>query len=274
MATSRIEALKSLRERFEPANQRMAQGRAAAQAYKLQRAQLPRGPAATAEIAGAAAREAGERQLEEAAQRRQREAQVGELALQETGRQAEQRQFERGIELRRENLRLNSEIAKLGRDAREELFESRNKLYRDRMGRTYLNERQLADVKIAEAVGEEKFRDWAQEAEQQHSRRLQILQAAHAKISQTMEQGYLRRKGDLDQQAKLELAERKRQIEEKMAREKADMQQKAAMWEAGGTVIGAAAGTLIPIPGLGTAAGAAAGATAGKGLGRALGSIF
>lgn len=150
------------------------------------------------------------------------------------------------------------DLSKLGRDVKQQLFDSRLQFERDDMGRKFSNERQMADWAVATANSREELAGRLQTIQQASERELILLRAAHAKLSQALQQGFDDEKRELDQASKGRMIQAKadleRQIEAKAARG-------AAM---GNIISGIASGAVA-----GFMAGGPAGAAAGAGIGGA-----
>lgn len=251
------------------ANQRLLQQQKATQAMQLQQAAQAR--PATAAIAPAAqavgaqvAQNVGQQMVEAAKQTTQQAGQLGAQANQQQEQQVagQVAALKQGVE--KERLSNVQRLAALSEQAKQEVFDSRMRFDRDEMGRTHLNERQLADYLRLNAGSEEKLRDYQQKSELMHSRKMEMLAAVNRKLEQQMQFEAAKSEQARDQQLEKQLVEQKRAIERKMQREQAVAANNAAMWQTGGTVIGAVAGAPL----------GPAGVVAGAAIGGAVGSII
>ena len=277
--TPRMQALKKLSAQMPVANQRIAQGLQASRDLQLQQA-VGRAPATTAiqpaasQLGGAMAAQAGQQQLAMAEQGMQQQGQVAQAGLEEQRRAAEQRlggQREAG---REQELQNAHKFAQISEQAKREIFDQRMQFSKDDMGRTFFNERQLADYAALKARNEEAFKNYAQQADQLHQRKMQMLQAAQDKLEEAMKNKYLLERQGMDNQQLLELAQLEKAAKEEQIRAKKRAANKNAAWTAGGQIVGAVAGGIVGslAPGAGTAVGASVGAQLGGGLGSAVGS--
>lgn len=161
-----------------------------------------------------------------------------------------------------EGLKLERDLSAISKDAKQELYDKQLEFKRDSAGRKMLSERQLADWMLTKAAGEEDLKNFEQRSQQLHSRKLQLMQAAYAKISQTEKQ-LAQRGSDLRaRQLKLEIAAAKAAAEEKIRKQKAKKGAMGMMVKGAFTVAGAIVGGMYSA-GLGAGGGAALGSAAG-----------
>lgn len=224
-----------------------------------------------AQIAQAGA-EAVQQQAKVQAQARQQEAQLS-VGMQEArlGQQAlgqrealQQRKVALGKSLRDAENKLQA----LGMTTKQELFDATMRFEQDEMGRTVFNERQLLDYAATHAKDIEALQDYEQTISQMSERRLRLMQVAQSKLEQALQQAYAQEESTLNQEHKLGLTRAMAAIKEKMAKEKADAQNRSNIW---GAVTGTlAAGIVAAIPG--GAAFAPAAYSIGSGVGKTVAS--
>jgi DNA-binding transcriptional MerR regulator len=123
------------------------------------------------------------------------------------------------------------------------------------------------DFKIYNSKSKLEFRKFEQDMRNVSRRRIRMLDVSLAKIKQELSQQFKKDQLEMDQGQRMRLLKAKQAIEEKIARAQANAANRASMFSAGFTIAGAVAGSLIPIPGVGTAAGAAIGASVGGAVG-------
>jgi hypothetical protein len=153
-------------------------------------------------------------------------------------------------------------FAQISEKAKQEMFDNQMQFQKDEQGRTFFNERQLADYARLNAENDEKFKDYAQNAEQLSKRKLQAMEHAYKLTMQDLQQKSNLAEQKKDQQAQLQINQIRKEIEERMQKERAKAANRAAAWQAGGTIVGGVAGAVIGGP-----AGASAGASVGGALG-------
>ena len=272
--TTRQAALGKLAKRMPAMSEQAAKRDQATQAMQLQQAAAaqPTGPGAgvtaAQQLGAASAATAGQAQAARAQTEMGRLDTTAQLGMQERGRQAREEQFSREMQQRQERANSANRLNQLSRDAKREILDSRLQFNQDQAGQKYMNERQLADWMITKAKSKEEFANYAQTAQQEHQKKMQIMNTANQKLDQILKQGYLQKKGDLDQQSILAIQKAKADLEKKMRKDAADAANKQAMWQTGGTIVGTAIGAF------GGPAGAAVGGSVGGAAGSLLGSKF
>lgn len=175
------------------------------------------------------------------------------------------------------SIQQRKDLSALGGKLEDKLLYSRLKFSEDERGRRFTNDRQMADYLISNSATNQEFNGYMKKIKQQSDRQMQVLRASHAQLQQTLNQGYLEKKGDLDRETQLEIAQAKKAIEERIAKERKKAKARASQWSAGGQVVGAVVGAVVvgvATGGTGTAAGFAAGASAGAAVGGGVGSMI
>lgn len=152
------------------------------------------------------------------------------------------------------------DLANLGRDVKQKLFDDRLTFAQDEAGRKFTNDRQLADYDVANAKSKDELQDKLQQVNEAQQRKAYMVDAAFAKVGQQLDQQYQTAVTNQDNATKARLAELKRLWEiEKQKRERQAGAMSAAV---SGAMSGAAAGTAVE-PGYGTIIGGVIGAGAG-----------
>lgn len=144
--------------------------------------------------------------------------------------------------------------------AQGELFDGSMRFEQDELGRTVLNDRQLADYAVTSAKSQEELADYEQEVNQALERKQALLQQAFSILSQTEAQVFEREQTEANQDLQRRIAEAKQKLEADMAKLQNEAANSAAIWGAV-TAAGAALTLVFPPAGLAvTAVGAAGGA--------------
>ena len=260
-------ALDQLMSSMPVANQRRQQQAQAATDLQLQQAikQVPPKAATpqVAQVLGAAAQQStGQQMIDTAKQNLQTTQQVGALAANEQATQLKQSvdALRRGQDT--QQLSDEQAFASLSEDAKREMFDGRMQFQKDESGRQFMNERQLADYAVTHARDQQQLMNYTQQAEQMHNRKIQMMETAQKKLSQELEFQNSLSEQKQDQSLKRQLIEAKRQMEEKIAREKADRANRAGKFAAVGGIVGGVVGAAVGGP-----VGAAVGYSAGSALG-------
>lgn len=266
-STPRLKALQNLASQLPVSNSKVAAGQQAARDMQLQSA-VKAAPvsapiAQTAQTTGAAAAgQAGQQAIERATQQIQQGGQVGQVGLQEQARAGQARVAGLKSGAREAEMGNVQKLAQISEEAKKELFDRQTSFEKDEMGRTHFNERQLADYAKVNAQSDESYKNYAQQSEQLSRRKLQAMEHAARVVESDLEQKYQQAKQKGDQQSALEIEKTRKDMADKIQREKTRAANRAAAWQAGGTIVGAGAGALIGGP-----AGAAAGASLGSAAG-------
>lgn len=273
MASGRIQQLQKLQKSLPMSNQQVQQGTDAANQMRLQDMvkQAPAGTASVTPIAqqlgGAQASAAGQANLQTQQQNIQQGAQVGALQLQQKGteQQAELGQKQRAVS--QYNRKQQNMLAKLSQEKKNELLDQQLEFNKDQRGQTQFNERQLADWAATNARSQEEFNNYSQIIQQAANRKLQYLQVQNSKVSQVLQSGYLNEKQRLDNETRKQLLVVKKELEQKMADDKAKRNNRRAIFQGVGTIVGTVAGAYFTAGNpAGAAAGGAVGSAAGSGL--------
>lgn len=225
------------------------------------------GPVAPQQIAAAGA-EAVQQQAQavQRAQQTNLQLQQGQMREELAKAQLGQREAlnQRRAALNQSLRKAEDTLTKLGMTTKQQLFDVSLQFEQDELGRTIFNERQLLDYAITHAKDVEALQDYEQAISQMSERRLRLMQVAQQKIEMELKQAFQGEQSALNQEAKLALTKAAAQLKEKMAKEKANAQNRSSMWAALGGLTGAAIGAYFGGP---------AGASLGYSIGSGGGSI-
>lgn len=242
-------------------NKAIADQQRAARMLQLQQAvsQLPTTAAPTQEQAagmGAAmAAQAGQEQVARAQQSVQQAGQLAKLGQAETELANQQTLGAMTSAAQQEQLDQTQRLASLDDAAKREMFDSELQFKKDQADRTLFTERQLADYVRSNAQKDEDFKNWAQRANQIHTRNLQVLETINARLDEAIQQEYRAGKQKADQATLKELGEMRRENDMRIAKAKARAANTAAMWGAVGSVA-MMGGTALVATGVGAPVGA------------------
>lgn len=271
--TPRMKQLKSLAGNMPIANQQVASGLQEAQKTQFQQAIKGAAPSAGATAAQAvggqvAGQQAGAQVAANQATQKQAQ-QVGQIGLAQQQTEAAQRVGSEQRDIQAQQRDFQNRLNGLDQTVKQELFDKNLAFAKDEQNRAFFNDRQLADWAVSNAKSEIEFNKYKAELEKATSRSLQMLEAAHNQVKQTLSQGYTSQGKRLDQATQKQLAQAEMDLKAKIEKQKRKAAANAAMWQAGGTIAGAAAGAAMGGP-----AGAVVGASVGGALGGAAGSQF
>lgn len=255
------------------ANQKIAQGQQAARQVQLQEQikNVPQGmggPGLAQKMGAQQAQQAGQIQLGAKKQQMAQAQQIGQMGLQQMGREQRQTGFEQQLTLSDKQREFANKLNRLDSRLKNQLLDNQLEFRKDKANQTLLNERQMLDYALMNAKSNEDFENYRQAAQQASKKELLMLEVANQKITQALNQGYIEGKGKLDRNLQKELRQRKKDIEDRIRREKEEAKNRAMMWSAGGAIIGGAIGAFAGGP-----AGASAGVSIGSGLGQTASSL-
>lgn len=217
----------------------------------------------------------GQSQTKAAQDQLQKEGQVAGAIQQEQSFDIQQ-----GLQKRQQaaKVRLNSitnQISSLNRDLKQDIFDNQVQFQKDELGRTYWNERQLADWKIKEAKSDEELAEFEQSISQEFEKKMALLKTAEASIRQRLEQEASKSEQEQDQALQQRLLSAEKELQKKMQKAQARAQRNAMIMQAGGTIAGAGiaaavvatvatGGLAAPVAAAAIMGGAAAGGAAGN----------
>ena len=283
MATKRAKQLEQLAMSLPGQNQQIAQGQQQARQIQLQEQikQAPgtAGPGFAQQLGAQQAQQAGQIQLG-AQKRGQQQAQLaGQMGLEQKAREQRDTGFQQQLAINANQRQTADRLSNLDQRLKSQLLDNQLTFQKDQAGQTFLNERQLMDYAATKARSAEEYANYVQQVNQISQRELQMLQTAERKINQALQQGYIKKGKTLDRELQKELIEKKRILQKQIQDKQNKAANRASMFQAGGVVLGAAAGALAGPAVLGTAAvalagpavvGAMVGAQLGSGLGTTL----
>jgi hypothetical protein len=171
--------------------------------------------------------------------------------------------FEQDNKLQLLTLKQREDLARIGKDIKQKIFDARMTFDRDELGRSFSNDRQLADYTIANAKSEQEAQERLQQIQQASQRSIQLTEIALAEVEQRMKQEFRKGEAEKDFAHQKELAELRKALQDKLRKEQADAANKAAMWQAAGTIVGAGIGTMAGNPVMGAAIGGGVGTAVG-----------
>jgi hypothetical protein len=271
MTTKRAKQLEKLAMSLPSANQQLAQGQQQARQIQLQeqikQAPTSVGPGFAQQLGAQQAQQAGQIQLG-AQQKTQTQAQlVGQMGLEEQARQQRQEGFQQQLALSANQRDTANRLANLDQRLKSQLLDDQLQFQRDQAGRASFNDRQLLDYAALNSRNQQEYMNYVQQAQQMQDREMQLLKAAEQKLTQVINQGYIKKGKRLDQQLKVELTRKKRELQKQIQDKQNKAANRAAMFQAGGAILGTAAGALAG------PTGAAIGGSIGSGVGTALGGL-
>lgn len=243
--TPRLKALRSLAANLPVANQRVAQGQKAAQDLQLQQA-VKAAPtstpvAATAQATGASmAQTAGEQQAKSAEQSAQTGQQIGQVGLAEQGRAGQEKVASLQAGQKQQEMDSLSRLAGISEQAKQELYDQQMQFKKDEAGRTLFNTRQLADYAVTSAKNDEELKNYQQNMELASKRKAELMDAAYNKLKEELTSKYELAKAKGDYEGQRQIKEFQNDIEERKAKENAELEKNLAIMKAMFSVAGAA----------------------------------
>lgn len=264
----KMQALTQLAGQMPVANSRIAQGQQQARALQLQQA-VGAAPASTnavqsAQQTGAAsAAMAGQQAVQTAQNAAQASGQVAQLGAEQQKQESQAQIASAQQGARQQEMDQTKRLAALDSRAKQEVYDKQINFSKDQAGRTLFNERQLADYAKQKAISDEQYKDYAQAAIQSSERNIQAMETAQKLLEEDLMQKWTIAEQNKDQDAKERIAAARQDMENRINSEKAKAANTRAMWQAGGTIVGAAIGSY----------GGPAGASAGASLGGAAGGL-
>ncbi len=154
------------------------------------------------------------------------------------------------------------QLAALGSDIKQQIFDGRLQFAKDEQGRKFTNERQLADFALSSTQNAHELANKLQSMQQAADRDVKLAQAAHNRIVEALKQGSLDRQRELTQQQREELARMKIEADKAIRKRKAKAANTGAIITGVATIAGAVGGGILAGP-AGAAVGAQAGGAAG-----------
>lgn len=269
---NRQQQLEQLAQRLPFENQTSSAPLRSQQTANLQQqvASTPRGassPQAAQQLGSQQALQQGQITLQSANQLGAQRGQLGQAGLQMQQQQGNEALNQMQLGLVKKERQLSNDLFNYNRSLKNELFDKQMQFSKDDLGRTSLNERQLADYAMLKARGAEDMRNYEQKVRQFSNRRMELLKASYKKVQEELERDFKSGQQELDQESRQQLAIAKANLEKKIREEAAAAANRAGMLGAAGTIAGGVIGAVYGGP-----AGAAVGAQAGGALGNMVAS--
>ena len=183
------------------------------------------------------------------------------LGLSGRARDIQGRILDIGRERDQKSADLENQLSNINADAKRRVFDEQMRIRKDKNNQSLLTERQLLDYAIANSKDEQSYLDWAQRAQTISRREVQMWDMASKKLEQALTQVHLTGERELNQEQTQRLLAQKMEAERQRKKAAARARNRMAAWQAGGAIIGGAAGAP------GGAAGVAAGTQGGAALG-------
>lgn len=166
-------------------------------------------------------------------------------------------------------IKQREDLSRIGIDVKDKLITSRLAFKEDERGRKFTNARQMADYIASSAQTRQQFNQKMSSMLNANKKHNAVLKQSVAQIEAAIERGYINQKGDLDFEAKKNLATYRNELQAATKRAETRAKNSQAMTSAFGSVLGAGIGGYVGGP-----TGAVAGAQLGSAASTALGSIF
>ena len=165
-------------------------------------------------------------------------------------------------------LKQREDLAKLGGDVKQQIFDSRLMFDETEGRRKFTNERQLADWTAANARSQVELQSKMQELKQTSDKELIMLESAYKRLTQELTMESKDRQREVSQGARAQIAEAQAAIKRAIERNKAQAANTRSIFQGVGTIAGGVIGGIYGGP-----AGAMAGASIGGALGGAVGGV-
>lgn len=264
----RIQQLKSLAGSLPVANQQVAQGLKAAQDIQLKGSikSMPQGagPGAAQQLGAQQQQAQGKIALQTNQQTAQQTGQVAQLGQAQKSLQDQQQLGQQARQVSGKQREFQDRLSNLSSDLKNKLLDEQLTFKTDERGRTFFNDRQLADWAATQAKSAEEFANYQQTVEQASQRKLAMMEQAQRLLQQQLDQAQRGGAQALNQQQTIRLAQQKAAMEKKIAQERADAANRGGTFGAAGMIAGTAIGAAYGGP-----AGAMIGGQIGGGLGQA-----
>ncbi len=264
--TAKQQSLQSLANALPVANQQVANQQKAARDMRVQQAVAAAPKAApiasTAQnTAAGVEQQAGSDAVGRAQSLIQTEQQVGAQGLANQQQTAEQTVSDAKQGAQQGSFDNAQRLEAVDAKAKKELYDDQLQFQKDQDGQTLFNETQLMDYAKLNAQKNEDLKNYAQLADQAHQRKIEIMQAAQGKLEEELKFEYSKDKQDQDQASILKIRQTINDMNKRIANAKSSRANKAAGWNAGGTIVGEVIGGIYGGPEGAAAGGKAGGAT-------------
>jgi hypothetical protein len=211
---------------------------------------------AQAGAAMGAAQQAATTQAVQQGTQEQAQAAQDQLALEQAGKQDSLRALRLAIS--RQSRDLSQRLYEQEGQAGAEVFDNNLKFQQDELGRSSLNDRQLADYAVLTARNQEELANYEQQVAVAYERKQGIMKQAFAVLEQYEKQLFEAEQTEANQELQRRIALAKKKQADDLARLQNEGANRAAIWGAVSTV-GAAITPIFPVAGLAIAGVGAAG---------------
>lgn len=281
LQSNKLKALQNLAGQIPVANQKLAQGQAAARDIQLQGSvkaapQTAQTAPAAAAVGAAQATTAATQMVEGAKSSQAQLGQVAQAGLAQQGQEQQAKTASLQAGAKQQEMDQTTRLGKISMEAKNELFDKQMVFKKDQSGQTLFNTRQLTDYAVTKSKSEEEYRTYAQKAEQINKRSLESMSHAFKLVQQDLDQKQAVAEQSKDQASAKLISDRVAAAQAAMQRHKDRVANRKAEIAGGFTILGAVVGAVVgggTTYGTGTGAGAAAGGALGATLGGAVGGM-
>ena len=192
------------------------------------------------------------------------------MGLQQQGLESQQKLGAQQRQLSTLQRGYQDRLSTLGNELKDKLLDQQLQFRQDERGRTFMNDRQLADWAKLNAKNNEEFKNYAQQAEQVSQRKIQTIEQAYKLITQQLDQELKKNESRKNDELVIKLRQQKQAIEKARQEEQAKQANKMAIWNGVGAIAGGVAGGFFTQSPQGAMAGAKLGSGAATTLGGAV----
>lgn len=248
MADNTLRPLQTLAQQNPVQNNRIAQGLQAARSTGLQQA-VAAAPAGTSNVKAAQtggaqqAAAAGQINTQVAQQTVQDQQKLGQMGLAAQGAAASEALGKKQLNSKKRQQVLIEKLGQVDKKMKNRLIDETISFNKDEMGRTLFNTRQLLDYKLASAKSDIDMQKYEQQVRELSQKKMQMLQVAHKKVMQELEQSQQSGQQQTSQQQTKRLIQAKINLEEKMRKEAAEKKNRGMMANAAGALVGIVIGS-------------------------------
>lgn len=268
--SDKLTALQQLSAQIPVANSRIAQGQAAARNLQLQNTvkQAPQGSgvAQAQQVGAEQAANTGQQTLATQEQGQKDQAQLAQVGAQQQSNDVQNTLtgLQQGTQKQQQDQ--VAQFAAISAKAKQESFDSRLQFQKDEAGRTFLNQRQMADYAKLQSATQDQMKTYAQQATEANQAQIQVLTTMNNKLRDSLQNQATRDAEGLSKMSDQDIYKMQVDVQQRLAKAKADAANTGAIWGAGGTIVGAVVGGVF-----GGSAGAQVGGMAGGAGGTAVG---
>lgn len=267
--TPKMRALRNLSAQFPVANQQVANQQTAGRDLQLQSAvaRVPAsnvGAAPTTQLGAGMAQQAGQQQVQGVQQGVQQQQQVAQLGAQQINQENQARTAGLQSGLAEQKMDAATRLANLDSKLKQDLYDKQMSFEKDELGRSVMNQRQLADYALLSAKSGEELSNYSQKVEQANKRKLSLLENDAKLVREQLIFEQNKKSQERNNDRVRELGEIEAYMNNTIQDAKSKAAKDAAIWSSLGTMAGI---------GVGAAFGGAAGAQTGAQVGGAAGGI-